>query len=240
MLFMSLACVLLSAACAQSERATPVAPPEFKSAAVVFPAPDRPVADIVTNHSGDEAGRDADKEAQRTLDFLPLKPGVVVADIGAGEGYFTVRLAQRLGNQGRVIATDVTPDYLEGLKARVTREKLQNVSFVLGGYDDPNLAPATVDVVLMVRMYHEIEQPYAFLWRLHDALKPGGVVAISERDKATQNHGTPPELLRCELAAVGYRQTGFTVLSETSGYVALFAPDGLRPAPEDIVPCTDD
>jgi predicted methyltransferase len=232
-------------ACAQGEVAksdsTTPAPARAEAADLAkFPAPDRAVADIITNHSGPEPERDATNEAGQTMDLLPLKPGVTVADIGAGEGYFTVRLARRLGTNGQVIATDVTPDYLEDLKARVATEKLSNVSFVRGGFDDPNLPPASVDVALMVRMYHEIEQPYAFLWRLHDALKPGGVIAISERDKATENHGTPPGLLRCELAAVGYRQIGFKDLGGESGYVALFAPVLPRPEPQEIVACTDD
>jgi hypothetical protein len=89
----------------------------------------------------------------------------------------------------------------------------------------------------MVRMYHEIEQPYAFLWRLRDALKPGGRVAVSERDRSTAQHGAPPDLLRCEFAAVGYEQIGFQTLSGASGYVAIFAPTGPRPAPDAITPC---
>jgi predicted methyltransferase len=211
-------------------------PAPMSPAANGFPAPDRPVASIVTSHSGPEAERDAAGEATRTMDAIPVRAGMVVADIGAGDGYFTTRLSPRVGPTGRVIATDITPQYLEGLKARVARAGLSNVSFVLGGADDPNLAPASIDVALLVRMYHEIEQPYAFLWRLRDALKPGGVVAISERDRPTQDHGAPPDLLRCELEAVGYEQTGFHDLG-ASGYVAIFAPTRPRPAPSVIRAC---
>jgi ubiquinone/menaquinone biosynthesis C-methylase UbiE len=173
------------------------------------------------------------------MDLLPLAEGVVIADIGAGDGYFTTRLARRLGESGQVIATDVTPEYLEGLKQRVSREGLSNVSFVLGGFDDARLPPASVDIALMVRMYHEIEQPYAFLWRLRDSLKDGGVVAVSERDRPTQNHGIPPELLRCEFEAVGYKQVAFTQLGPGIGYLALFAPSRTKPEPSEIVTCAD-
>jgi predicted methyltransferase len=202
-----------------------------------FPSPDRPVASIVTSHSGNEEDRDADGEARLTMEAASIRGGMTVADIGAGDGYFTTRLSVRVGAEGKVIATDVTPPYLEGLKARIAREGQTNVSFVLGGFDDPKLPTGSTDVALMVRMYHEIEQPYAFMWRLRDALAPGGVVAISERDRATQDHGTPPALLRCELEAVGYEQLSFTELGGRMGYVAVFAPTRPRPAPEAIRAC---
>jgi SAM-dependent methyltransferase len=203
-----------------------------------FPAADRPVADIVTSHSGPEAARDAEGEAERTMAVLPLRPGVVVADIGAGDGYFTVRLARRLaGEGGEVIATDVVPGFLDRLRGRIAREGHANVTTVLGGYDDPRLPPASVDVALMVRMYHEIGSPYAFLWRLRDALRPGAVVAVSERDRPSQQHGMPPALLRCEFEAVGFEQVSFTELGGRMGYVAVFAPTRPRPEPTAIQPC---
>ena len=204
-----------------------------------FPDPDRPVASIVSSHSGSESSRDAAGEAELTMDLLPLEEGIVIADIGAGDGYFTIRLARRLGEPGQVIATDVTPEYLEGLKQRVSHEGLSNVSFVLGGCDDPRLPPASVDIALMVRMYHEIEQPYAFLWRLRDSLKEGGVVAVSERDRPTQNNGIPPELLRCEFEAVGYAQVAFTQLGPGIGYVAQFTASRPAPAPGEIKSCAN-
>lgn len=168
---------------------------------------------------------------------IGVRAGLTIADIGAGDGYFTTRLSPRLGPTGQVIATDVTPEYLVGLRARIAKENLTNVTLIQGGFDDPKLPPASVDVVLMVRMYHEIEQPYAFLWRLRDALKPDGTVAVSERDRPTADHGTPPNLLRCEFAAVGYQQISFTKLGPQVGYVAVFAPTNPRPNPTEIGPC---
>lgn len=219
--------LLLLAACARAPAAT----------AEGFPPPDRPVASIVSSHSNPEPERDAAREAERVMALIGAGPGKVVADIGAGDGYFTVRLAPRLAPGGRVVAVDVIPSYLDGLRRRVAAAKLANVNFVLGGVDDPKLAPASIDVALMVRMYHEIEQPYAYLWRLRDALKPGGIIAIAERDRLTQHHGARPALVRCELAAVGYRQVGFHDLGPETGYLALFAPTEPRPAPSAIKPC---
>jgi predicted methyltransferase len=202
-----------------------------------FPPPDRPVAAIVSSHSGEERDRDRDREAEQVMDFLRIGPGMVVADIGAGDGYFTVRLARRVGPTGRVIATDVVAAHLDGLRARTQRERLRNVEFILGKPDDSALPAGRVDVALLVRMYHEIEQPYAFMWRLRDALKPGGVVAVSERDRSTQNHGTPPRLLKCELEAVGYQQREQRDFGAVVGYVTLFAPAPTRPMPAEVKPC---
>lgn len=230
---LALACAL--SACAPASRSEP--PRASTAPALLFPAPDRPVATIVTNHSGPEAERDAEGEAETVMTLLGVAPGMTIADVGAGEGYFTTRLSRRLGPEGRVIASDVMANYLAALKARVAREGLANVSFVLGAGDDPRLPPGAVDIVLMVRMYHEIEQPYALMWRLHEALKPGGRIAISERDRPTQFHGTPPALLKCELEAVGYRQVAFHPLSRTMGYLAVFEPAGPRPEPSAIRAC---
>ena len=220
----------LLAACSASQ------PLAETNTAARFPAPDRPVASIVSSHSGEERDRDALKEAEQVMDFLRIGPGMVVADVGAGDGYFTVRLARRVGPSGRVIATDVMPEHLDRLRARVAREGLTNVDFVLGGFDNPALPAGSVDVALLVRMYHEIEQPYAFMWRLRDALKPGGVVAISERDRETKNHGTPPRLLKCEIEAVGYKERELRMFG-VIGYVAVFDAEGARPKPGDVKPC---
>jgi SAM-dependent methyltransferase len=228
----------LAVACTPMPTTKPPAPNLPASAALaVFPAHDRPVASIVTSHSGEEAERDRDGEATKTMAAIGVRPGMTIADIGAGAGYFTTRLSAQVGPTGKVIATDVTPDYLAALKTRVATERLDNVVTLLGGFDDPKLPPASVDVALLVRMYHEIEQPYAFLWRLRDGLKLGGKVAVSERDRPTADHGAPPNLLRCEFEAVGYAQVGFTALPAGSGYVAIFAPTKPRPEPNQIKPC---
>jgi ubiquinone/menaquinone biosynthesis C-methylase UbiE len=164
---------------------------------------------------------------------------MTVADIGAGSGYHTVRLARALGPDGRVLAQDVTPKYLVHLQRRVRDEGLRNVTLSLGDPHDPRLPRASADAAILVHMYHEIEQPFAFLYNLVPALKPGARVGIVDLDKPTWEHGTPRDLLRCELAAVGYEQVGIFELTGDVGYIAVFRPppEALRPSPQAIKPC---
>jgi SAM-dependent methyltransferase len=204
-----------------------------------FPAPSRPVAAIVTDTWSSEDARDRAGEAERVMDLLDVRPGMRVADIGAGSGYYTVRLAPRVGPGGRVYAQDIVADYLERLGARVRGEGLDNVDLVLGDPHDPRLPRDGVDLALLVHMYHEIEQPYGLLHNLRPALREGARVAVVDLDRPTGRHGTPPALLRCEMAAVGYRQTVFHDLGDGSGYLAVFAPPepGALPAPSKIRAC---
>ncbi|MBV9377429.1 MAG: class I SAM-dependent methyltransferase [Alphaproteobacteria bacterium] len=213
-----------------------LAPPGAPASA--FPAPARRVAGIVTDTWRDEQSRDQAGEAERVVRLLGVKPGLDVADIGAGSGYYTVRLARRVGPQGHVYAEDVVPDYLDRLARRVSSEGLAgSVTIVRGEPHDPRLPAGSVDLALLVHMYHEVTQPYGLLWNLRPALRPGARVAVIDARKETASHGTPPDLLRCELAAVGYRQTAFYDLQENT-YLAVFAP-GDRPAsPETIRPCS--
>jgi len=201
-----------------------------------FPAPARPVAPITTPAYSTEEARDQAGEAERVMDRLRIGPGVRVADIGAGAGYYTVRLARRLGG-GSVYAEDVEPKYLEGLAARLAREAITGVTLIHGRPNDPRLPARSVNVALLSHMYHEIANPYELLYHLHGSLAPGARVAIIDADKPTRNHGTPPALLRCELAAVGYREVDFTLLAPADGYLAVFEPPETLPAPHTIGPC---
>ncbi len=202
-----------------------------------FPAPDRPVARITSSAYSDEETRDANGEAERVMDHLGIRPGIRVADIGAGDGYYTVRLARRLGPSATIYAEDVTAEYLKGLEARLVREGIASVKLVLGAPRDPKLPPASTDVAILSHMYHEIENPYEFLYRLRPALAPNARVGIIDNDRLTQDHGTPPALLRCELAAVGYRQVDFVSLAPAEGYLAVFMPPDTLPRVEGITPC---
>jgi SAM-dependent methyltransferase len=209
--------------------------------AIEFPAPGRPVAGIVTDIWHDEPSRDRAGEAERVMNLLGVKAGLDVADIGAGSGYYTVRLARRVGPTGHVFAEDVVPEYLERLARRVASEDLAgSVTVVRGDPHDPRLSPGSVDLALLVHMYHEVQQPYGLLWNLRPALRPGAHVGVIDARKQTEVHGTPPDLLRCELAAVGYRQTAFYNLQEST-YLAVFTPPspGSGPAsPAAIRPCS--
>jgi ubiquinone/menaquinone biosynthesis C-methylase UbiE len=203
-----------------------------------FPKPARPVASIVAEQWSTEEARDRDGEAAEVMKFLGIHPGMSVADIGAGGGYYTVRLAEQVGAAGHVIAEDVVPEYLAALQQRLIREHLDNVMLDRGEPHDPRLPPRSVDLVLMVHMYHEVEQPYGLLYNLLPALRRGGRVAVIDLDQATEIHGTPRKLLLCEFNALGFRQTHWGWLRAKKEYLAVFEPPAQRIAPEQIKPCT--
>ncbi len=202
-----------------------------------FPKPARPVASIISDRWSSEDTREHAGEAAAVMQLLDIHPGMAVADIGAGSGYYTVRLSRRVGPAGHVQAEDVMPDYLASLQRRVKTEGLGNVTFALGEAHDPRLPPASVDVALLVHMYHEIDQPFGLLVNLLPALRPGARVAILDANRPTLQHGTPPALLECELRAVGYRQLAFHPLENGATYLAVFAPPAQAPMPAAIVPC---
>ncbi|MBA3896010.1 MAG: class I SAM-dependent methyltransferase [Sphingomonadaceae bacterium] len=202
-----------------------------------FPAAHRPVASIVSPRWSDEPTRDKAGEATDVMNRAGVKRGMTVADIGAGEGYYTIRLATRIGKKGRVLAEDIVPQVRDALAERVTRERLDAVSVRLGEPDDPKLPEASFDRVFMVHMYHEIESPYAFLWNLRPSVKPGGRVIVVDADRPTNLHGTPPKLLECEFAAVGYRMVDMQTMPAAGGYLAAFVPAGARPEPKAIRAC---
>lgn len=203
-----------------------------------FPSADRPVAGIVSDRWSNEESRDRRNEAEKIMDLAGITPGMTVADIGAGEGYYTIRLAERVGINGRVLAQDIVPEVRDKLAERVNRDRLDNVSVRLGAPDNPKLPHGSFDRIFLVHMYHEIESPYAFLWHLHPALRPGGRVVIVDDDRPTEQHGTPPLLLQCELAAVGFQLVEFRQAAFAGGYFAAFQASGKRPAPRQIKPCT--
>jgi predicted methyltransferase len=204
-----------------------------------FPKPDRPVADIISPIWHDESERDKAGEPQQLVRLLGIRPGMTVADIGAGSGYYVVRLSPIVGASGRVIAEDVVPDYLENLRRRVRDLGLANVDIVRGEAHDPKLPAQSLDLAILVHMYHEIAQPYALLYNLVPALKPGARIGIVDAFAPTAQHGTPPDLLRCELQAVGYREISLDRLTGSDAYLAIFAPPSIasRPRPENIVAC---
>jgi SAM-dependent methyltransferase len=231
--------VVLGGSCAFAAEIGLLAPPGEPASA--FPSPRRPVAPIVSPSRTNEERRDALNENGQIARILELKPGMTVGDIGAGGGYHTVRLSRLVGPTGSVIAEDVTRDYLVGLAKRVKQLKLTNVKFALGEPHDPRLPASSLDAAILVHMYHEIAQPYAFLYNLAPALKLGARIGIVDQERPTAEHGTPIELLRCELAAVGYRTIATYELAGDSGYLAVFSPPDARErkSPKDIVACED-
>jgi ubiquinone/menaquinone biosynthesis C-methylase UbiE len=160
-----------------------------------------------------------------------------VADIGAGEGYYTVRLSPMVGRTGRVLAEDIVPVTIQELGRRVQNERLDNVANRLGQPNDPQLPARSLDRIFMIHMYHEIERPSEFLWNMRAALKSDGRVIVVDADRPTTQHGTPQRLLVCEFNAVGYALTRFERLPDSESYFAQFEPRGPRPEPGAIPAC---
>ena len=223
--------LLLLGACTESPSG------EQSATALDFPRADRTVSAIGDTEFSTEAARDEAGEAEYVMEWAGIQLGTTVADIGAGEGYYTIRLAERVGPKGRVLAQDINRGALNRLGERVTREQLDNVAIKEGAVDDPRLPQSSFDRIFMVHMYHEIEEPYAFLWRMRPALAKGGQVIVVDRDRATDRHGITPKLLFCEFDAVGYRLTGFTEQLKLGGYIARFEVSGERPEPSAIKTC---
>ena len=202
-----------------------------------FPYPDRPVASIVSPRWSTEPERDFAHEADAVIAAAGVRPGMSVADIGAGEGYYTLHLAKVVREQGHVAAEDIMPAYVEALRQRVRASRLGNVTVSLGKPDDAQLPPGSMDRIFLIHMYHEISDPYALFWRLRASLKPGGRIIIVDADRATRDHGTPPALLKCEVQAAGYKQIGWENMPAARGYLAAFEILGGAPDPATIQPC---
>ena len=202
-----------------------------------FPAAQRDVAPIVGGTFSTEDARDRAGEAEDVMQLAGVKPGMSVADVGAGEGYYTVRLAKVVGPKGRVLAEDIVPDVHDALSDRVQRERLDNVAVKLGTADDPMLPAGSFDRIFLVHMYHEVASPYAFLWHMREGLRPDGLAIVVDSDRPVRQHGMPPAQLRCEFAALGMQPAKFTVLSGEDVYLMAFRIAGPRPAPDKIIPC---
>ncbi|WP_375411666.1 class I SAM-dependent methyltransferase [uncultured Bradyrhizobium sp.] len=228
----------VSARMAVAETVIPLAPPGVGAAA--FPAPDRPVAGIISPEWASEDERRSANETEQVFELLGIRPGMRVGDIGAGSGFYTMALSRAVGPAGEVLAQDITPKYLEALQRRVRTAKVANVRVGLGEAHDPRLPARMLDAAVLIHMYHEIAQPYALLFNLAAAMKPDALVGIVDLDRATGEHGTPPNMLRCELAAVGYREAGFHQLKGDVGYLAIFKPPLHAKQPSEIKACGRD
>jgi ubiquinone/menaquinone biosynthesis C-methylase UbiE len=202
-----------------------------------FPSAHRDVAPIVGDTYSTEDARDRLGEAEQVMQLAGVKPGMSVADVGAGQGYYTVRLARVVGPHGRVLAEDIVPEVRDSLSERIQRERLDNVAVKLGSPDDPMLPPESFDRVFLVHMYHEVASPYAFLWHLREGVKPDGLVIVVDANRPIERHGMPPQQLKCELAALNLQPVKSTMLTGGEVYFMAFRIAGPRPEPEQIKPC---
>lgn len=121
-----------------------------------------------------------EENPQEMLDQLGLKEGLVVCDLGCGDGYHTLQMAPKVGPSGKVIAVDIQPQMLQELSRRMVEKNIPNIDTILGDLWDPKLAESSVDLVLMVDVYHEFSHPVQMLEAIRKSLKPNGLVALVE------------------------------------------------------------
>ena len=202
-----------------------------------FPDAHRDVAPIVGDAFSTEDARDRLGEAEEVMTLAGIRPGMSVADVGAGTGYYTVRLSPAVGRGGRVLAEDIMPEARDALSDRIQRQSLDNVAVKLGTPDNPMLPVESFDRVFLVHMYHEVQSPYAFLWHLREGLKPDGLAVVVDSDRPIKRHGIPPAQLKCEFAALGMAPVKYSALTGGDAYFMAFRLAAPRPAPEAIEPC---
>jgi precorrin-6B methylase 2 len=131
--------------------------------------------------------RDAEENPEGALDALGLRPGMVVADVGAGTGYMSLRMAKRVGPSGRVYANDLQPEMLRRLRENAAKAGIANVETVQGEEADPKLPPARMDLVLLVDVYHEFSRPREMIDKIRESLKPDGRLVLLEYRKEDPN-----------------------------------------------------
>jgi SAM-dependent methyltransferase len=158
----------------------------------------------------DRSEREMEEHPDAALDAIGLKPGMVVADVGAGTGYMTLRMAKRVGPSGKVYAGDVQPEMLLRLRQNAAKEKLTNIETVLGTEVDPKLPAGKLDLILLVDVYHEFSQPQKMLRRMREALKLDGRLVLLEYRKEDPTIPIRPEHkmsvqeVKTELEAEGF------------------------------------
>lgn len=175
----------------------------------------QPLAQSRTGAHG-EGQREAWQKVGEIFEAMQVKPGAVVADIGAGDGFFTSRLSKAVGGEGRVHAVDVAADTLRRLRKRVEDDGLSNVTVIEGATDDPKLPDSSLDAILIVNAYHEMGAHQAMLARMRTALKPGGRLVIvepiaasrrdSRREDQTRSHEIAASFVREDARLAGFRE----------------------------------
>jgi ubiquinone/menaquinone biosynthesis C-methylase UbiE len=164
------------------------------------------------------AERDAEEDPQRMLEQLQVKPGMVVCDMGCGNGFYSLPLAALVGESGKVLAVDIQPEMLQLLSRRAATEGIDHIDMLLGTPLDPKLPVGVVDLVLMVDVYHEFSHPQAMLSAIRKSLKPDGRIALVEFREEDPSVPIKPEHKMSKRQIIKeYTANGFKVQSQYDG-----------------------
>jgi len=152
----------------------------------VHPVTGRHIAGVMSAAGSswlDRPEREEEEHPDEALQAIGIRRGMVVADVGAGSGVMTFKMAKLVGPSGKVYAVDIQPQMLEILRTRAQRDKVTNVQTVLDTVSDPKLPAGAIDLILLVDVYHEFSQPQAMLDHMREALKPNGRLVLLEYRK---------------------------------------------------------
>jgi ubiquinone/menaquinone biosynthesis C-methylase UbiE len=183
-------------------------------AQATHPVSGRRIANVMGHEAAawlERPEREQEEAPSKAIAALNIRPGQVIADIGAGSGYYTLRLADAVGARGRVYATDIQPEMLALIKKKIDGASPGNVELILGTETDTRLPAAAIDMALMVDVYHELAQPQTFLRSLKGALRPDGRLVLIEFRKEDASvpiraeHKMSVREARMELEAEGFR-----------------------------------
>ncbi|MBL8176964.1 MAG: class I SAM-dependent methyltransferase [Bryobacterales bacterium] len=178
------------------------------------PITNRNIADVMGFGGApwlERAEREAEEAPEKALDAIGIEPGMTIADVGCGTGYFTRRMAKRTGPGGKVYGVDIQPRMIESLRRNMQQEGIGNVEAVLSKAGDPMLPRGAIDLILMVDVYHEFATPQAMLAKMREALKPTGRMVLLEYRKEDPNvpirfeHKMTVEEAKAEIEAEGFR-----------------------------------
>jgi predicted methyltransferase len=195
----------------------------------------------LAQYGSDTPERDQWQRPAEVMDALKIQAGSVVADIGAGRGYFTFRLAERVGPTGKVYSEDIADEVIRDIRQRATQQKLKQIEVVQGSERDPRLPAGTLDAVLIVDSYHEFREYAAMLKGVHAALKPGGLLGIIDKEAEAglprseyhESHTIPVDLAIDDVTRNGFRllrrERGFTSSRDQKWWFLIFEKPPLPP-----------
>lgn len=178
---------------------------------------------VLTPETPNEAMLNRLQPPDQVMDAIGIKPGMVVAEIGAGKGRYVVQLAVRVGETGKVYAEDIDSAALDHLAKRCNRWNLKNVETILGDVEDARLPDAKLDLIFIISAYHEFDDPVELLRNARSSLKPGGTLAIGEW---IIPGGIQPETVKAQMNEAGYKFDRIeTFLEENDMYIYVFRKD---------------